>query len=203
MLNIKKIGKFLQFNSFKPLFKQNTVNALFFQQQKFFFNFSKKRKEEPESDSDEEITQEKYSRLGVYYNELNKKLEVYKTKLEELEEQYNQELEDKQRIIERSEKEIKNAEEYGHSKLAKDILEVHDNIERALNAIPEKPFSELEETEKNEILRLFAEGIIMTKEGFTKILNRHAIHEFSPLKERFDPKKHEKVSNIINEELVI
>ena len=80
-------------------------------------------------------------------------------------------------------KEKKDAEIYGGTKLARDLLTVLDNLERALESIDDSL------REENPA---FVEGIELTKRELLNTFSNHEINEVKPeLGERFDPKIHQ------------
>ena len=80
-------------------------------------------------------------------------------------------------------KEKKDAEIYGRTKLARDILSVLDNLNRALDSVDE-------EMRGNQ--NAFLEGIELTKKELLSIFSNHEINELAPEEgERFDPKFHQ------------
>ena len=80
-------------------------------------------------------------------------------------------------------KEKKDAEIYGGTKLARDLLSVLDNLNRALESVDD----EMKE-KQNAVL----EGIELTKKELLNTFSNHEINELSPMEgERFDPKFHQ------------
>ncbi len=80
-------------------------------------------------------------------------------------------------------KEKKDAEIYGGTKLARDLLTVLDNLERALESIDDSL------REENPA---FVEGIELTKRELLNTFSNHEINEVKPqIGERFDPKIHQ------------
>ncbi len=80
-------------------------------------------------------------------------------------------------------KEKKDAEIYGGTKLARDLLTVLDNLERALESIDDS---------LREGNSAFVEGIELTKRELLKTFSNHEINEVKPqIGERFDPKIHQ------------
>ena len=80
-------------------------------------------------------------------------------------------------------KEKKDAEIYGGTKLARDLLSVLDNLERALENIDDSL------RDKNPA---FVEGIELTKRELLNTFSNHEINEVKPeIGERFDPKIHQ------------
>ena len=80
-------------------------------------------------------------------------------------------------------KEKRDAEIYGGTKLARDLLSVLDNLERALESIDDSLRKENP---------AFVEGIELTKRELLNTFSNHEINEVKPeIGERFDPKIHQ------------
>ena len=80
-------------------------------------------------------------------------------------------------------KEKKDAEIYGGTKLARDLLSVLDNLNRAL---------EIVDDEMKEKQDAFFEGIELTKKELLNTFSNHEINELAPQEgEKFDPKFHQ------------
>ena len=80
-------------------------------------------------------------------------------------------------------KEKKDAEIYGGTKLARDLLSVLDNLNRALESVDD---------EMKEKQNAFLEGIELTKRELLNTFSNHEINELAPKEgEKFDPKFHQ------------
>ena len=80
-------------------------------------------------------------------------------------------------------KEKKDAEIYGCTKLARDILSVLDNLNRALESV---------DNEMMEKQNAFLEGIELTKKELLNPFSNHEINELAPEEgEKFNPKFHQ------------
>ena len=80
-------------------------------------------------------------------------------------------------------KEKKDAEVYGGTKLARDLLSVLDNLNRALESVDD---------EMKEKQNAFVEGIELTKKELLNTFSNHEINELTPNEgEKFDPKFHQ------------
>ena len=89
-------------------------------------------------------------------------------------------LADKENLRKRSDKERREAELYGGTKLAKDLLSVYDNMGRALENIDDS---------LRDQAKALIEGIELTQRELISIFNKHKIEKISPtLGERFDPR---------------
>ena len=80
-------------------------------------------------------------------------------------------------------KEKKDAEIYGGTKLARDLLSVLDNLNRALESVDDEMVEK-----QNAVL----EGIELTKKELLNTFSNHEINEVAPeVGEKFDPKFHQ------------
>jgi molecular chaperone GrpE len=86
----------------------------------------------------------------------------------------------------RTEREVADARTYAVTSFARDVLQVADNMHRALDAIGD----ELRETADGKVSVLL-EGIDLTERELTKVLEKHGVKMFSPLGEKFDPNFHQ------------
>jgi molecular chaperone GrpE len=74
---------------------------------------------------------------------------------------------------------------YAISNFAKDILQVADNLRRALESIS------AEDRKTNTIINKLAEGIELTEQTFINTLECYKIKKFESLGQNFDPHKHQ------------
>ncbi len=82
----------------------------------------------------------------------------------------------------RADKERREAEQYGGSKLARDMLPVYDNLKRAVEAAQDLG-------EENAAL---VEGVELTLRELLNVFHKHGIELISPeVGDRFDPQLHQ------------
>lgn len=86
----------------------------------------------------------------------------------------------------RAEKERSDALKYGASKMARDLLEVADNMGRALSSMSEE--------QKEELKEVIA-GIELTEKNLLQVFERHDIKRVET-DGKFDPNKHEAVTQV-------
>jgi molecular chaperone GrpE (heat shock protein) len=115
-------------------------------------------KTEKESNSNSNL-QEKYRELTNIYEEQNRKMDNYRKKFEEVKKAYLENKEEMDQIKIRYEREISNTKEYSISKFAKDLLDVHDNFNRAMQSIQDVDFKSLSKEEQIQLFETFIEGI--------------------------------------------
>ena len=83
----------------------------------------------------------------------------------------------------RSERDRREAEQYGGSRLARDLLPVFDNMKRAIEAIPQ---------ESRETNKAVIEGVELTMRELLNVFRKHGIEVISPeVGDRFDPSVHD------------
>ena len=80
----------------------------------------------------------------------------------------------------RSQREREESARYAAAPLAKDIVQVADNLARALAAVPAEALA------KDEALKNLVDGIAATERQFLAALERHNIKRIDPLGEKFD-----------------
>jgi molecular chaperone GrpE len=94
-------------------------------------------------------------------------------------------LAESENIRRRAERDRKDAETYGGTRLARDLLAVHDNLARALSHVDDA----LRDQAKG-----FIEGVELTQRELLNAFAKHKIEKVSPaMGEKFDPNRHQAV----------
>jgi molecular chaperone GrpE len=86
----------------------------------------------------------------------------------------------------RTEREVSDARQYAITSFAREVLQVADNMHRALDAIGD----ELRNSADAKVKAL-VEGVDLTERELQKVLEKHGVKIFSPLGEKFDPNFHQ------------
>lgn len=119
--------------------------------------------------------------------ELESRLKTIETESLQYKDLYIRSVAEQENIRKRLSKEIENEASYSISKFAKEMLEVSDNLERAIkNTSLEKAH---ENPEKN--LKELLEGVTMTRDILKGVFGKFGIVEYCPNAEKFDPNVHE------------
>lgn len=101
---------------------------------------------------------------------------------DELKDRFMRSLADAENLRKRSERDRREAEQYGGSKLARDLLPVYDNLQRALEAAKEG---------ENQSTALI-EGVELTMRELLNVFKKHGIEPVAPeVGDRFDPQQHQ------------
>lgn len=87
----------------------------------------------------------------------------------------------------RLEKEKEETAKYAITRLARDIVNVGDNFQRAIAAVPAGA------AEQDSALKSLVEGVTMTEREFHNILERFGIKRIDPANEPFNPHMHQAV----------
>jgi molecular chaperone GrpE len=86
----------------------------------------------------------------------------------------------------RTAKEVADARAYGITGFARDILDIADNLQRALDAVPAEA-----KAAADPGLKALIEGVELTERELMKILEKNGVQKFSPQGEKFDPNFHQ------------
>ncbi|MBS0563617.1 MAG: nucleotide exchange factor GrpE [Proteobacteria bacterium] len=110
-------------------------------------------------------------------------LEAVKTERDELRDRFMRALADAENIRKRGERDRRDAEQYGGSKLAKDLLPVYDNLKRAIDSAGE---------EQRAAAQALIEGVELTLRELVNVLTRHGVVPIVPQAgDPFDPQHHQ------------
>ena len=127
----------------------------------------------------ESMAEEEQEELDVEEDEL----ERVTAERDEFRDRFMRALADSENARKRSERDRREAEQYGGSKLARDMLPVYDNMKRALDAATD---------EQREVAAALIEGIELTMRELLNVFEKHGIVRISPqVGDRFDPKEHQ------------
>ncbi|MGV8985737.1 MAG: nucleotide exchange factor GrpE [Cypionkella sp.] len=108
----------------------------------------------------------------------SEELAAARAERDDMRDRYMRALADAENSRKRSERDRREAEQYGSTRLARDLLPVYDNLKRALIAVPEEL-----KTQAGALL----EGVDLTLRELTSVMTKHGVKPISPaLGEVFD-----------------
>jgi len=114
---------------------------------------------------------------------LEAKLSELEAERDEMKDRLMRALAETENVRKRAEREARDAAAYGGTKLARDLLSVHDNLARALEAADES----LREAHPG-----FLEGVELTHRELLNAFAKHRIEPIDPqIGEKFDPNRHQ------------
>jgi molecular chaperone GrpE len=82
----------------------------------------------------------------------------------------------------RTAKEVSDARSYGITGFARDVLDIADNLQRALDAVP----AETREL-ADPMLKTLIEGVELTERSLLSALEKNGVRKFDPTGEKFNP----------------
>lgn len=110
-------------------------------------------------------------------------LDQLKAERDLLKDRFMRALADAENARKRSDKDRREAENYGGSKLARDMLPVYDNMKRAL---------EMATDEQRAVAGPILEGVELTMRELLSVFKKHGIEPIEPqVGDRFDPTHHQ------------
>ena len=110
-------------------------------------------------------------------------IEALRAERDEMRDRFMRALADAENSRKRGERDRREAEQYGGSKLARDMLPVYDNLKRALDAAGE---------ETREAAKGLIEGVELTMKELISVLGKHGVQPIAPKAgDRFDPQLHQ------------
>ena len=110
-------------------------------------------------------------------------LDALRAERDALKDKWMRGLADAENSRKRSERDRREAENYGGSKLARDLLPIYDYLKRGL---------EVTTDEHREIATALIEGVELTMREIVNVFKKHGIEPIIPeMGDRFDPQNHE------------
>ena len=110
-------------------------------------------------------------------------LDALRAERDQLKDRFMRALADAENARKRADKDRREAQQYGGSRLARDLLPVYDNLQRALGAIAE---------DQREASAALIEGVELTLRELHNVFHKHGVEVISPqVGDRFDPQLHE------------
>ena len=82
----------------------------------------------------------------------------------------------------RTSREVADARVYGITGFARDVLDIADNLQRALDAVPHETRAAADPG-----LKALIEGVELTERSLLNALEKNAVRKFDPTGEKFDP----------------
>jgi molecular chaperone GrpE len=114
---------------------------------------------------------------------MEQELEALRAERDEFRDRFMRVLADAENSRKRSERDRREAEQYGGSKLARDLLPIYDNLSRALEAATD---------EQRAVSGALLQGVELTMRELLNVFKKHGIEPIAPeIGEKFDPQMHQ------------
>jgi len=111
-------------------------------------------------------------------------LDALRAERDELKDRLLRTLAESENVRKRADRDRREAEKYGGTRIVRDLLPVYDNLRRALNSAADAPDSEAD--------KALVEGVELTLRELLKVLTKHGVTPIAPeVGDTFDPANHE------------
>lgn len=147
---------------------------------------TKRPKPEPEPEAETPEPQEARGEAA----EAEDPLARLESEVAALKDQLLRALAETENVRRRAQREREEALRYAPAPLVRDLIEVADNLRRALEAVP------AEAVEADEHLRTLMTGVEMTEKALQAVFEKHHIEKIEPLGQPLDPHLHEAIFEI-------
>ncbi|MBP6736697.1 MAG: nucleotide exchange factor GrpE [Rhodobacteraceae bacterium] len=110
-------------------------------------------------------------------------LDALRAERDELRDRFMRALADAENARKRADRDRREAEQYGSTRLARDLLPVYDNLKRALDAASDETRGQA---------GALIEGVELTLRELTNVMTKHGVKPISPVAgDVFDPQMHQ------------
>ena len=147
-------------------------------------------KEKKVSDKDKNTQKKVKNNQDVLVDEL-------KLKLKDTEDKLLRSLAENDNLRKRHDKEIEDNSKYAIKNLSYSLLNVADNLQRALESIPNMEASGLDDN----IIKNLIIGIKAVEKELIDSLEKHGVTKFDSINQKFNPEIHQAVSKVHNEKV--
>merc|ERR1711907_858333 len=115
--------------------------------------------------------------------------------IQDLKDQLLRSLADGENLRKRTSKEIADAKKYSHISFVRDLVSSVDNLQRALEAVPDDK-SQLSEPIKNLVI-----GLEIVEKEILNTFEKHSLKQINPLGEKFDYNLHQAMFEVPTNEM--
>jgi molecular chaperone GrpE len=140
-------------------------------------------KEEDFLDNLEKAMEDEFEQEMSEITDEEAELDALRAERDALQDKFMRALAEAENARKRSDKDRREAQQYGGSRLARDMLPVYDNMKRALEAATD---------EQRESAKALIEGIELTMRELRNVFGKHGVTVITPeVGDKFDPQLHE------------
>jgi len=145
-----------------------------------------------DSDSDTEVIDEDLN--GNEDNSIEESVDNKNKEIQELKDQLLRSLAEGENLRKRTIKEVADAKKYSHISFVRDLVSSVDNLQRALEAVPDDK-SQLSEPIKNLVI-----GLEIIEKEILNTFEKHSLKQIDPLGEKFDYNIHQAMFEVSTNE---
>lgn len=125
---------------------------------------------------------------------MNSELEAKNREIIQLKDKYLRSVADFRNLQDRTKRDVDAARQFAIQRFATDLVESIDNLDRALEAVPQEALTPAEDSESQpasnqDLINLYS-GLKMTESILMTTLKKHGLERFDPMEEgrKFDPR---------------
>src|SRR5579864_2560128 len=119
---------------------------------------------------------------------------VLKRELDDARDRTLRTLAEMENLRRRTDREVRDARAYGIAGFARDVLDIADNLQRALDAVPAEARDHADPG-----LKALIEGVELTEKSLLKALEKNGVKKLDPSGEKFDPNLHQAMYEVSDE----
>ncbi|WP_420327106.1 nucleotide exchange factor GrpE [Mameliella sp.] len=126
---------------------------------------------------------EEQAGLSEEIDDIAMEIDALRAERDDYKDKFMRALADAENARKRADKDRREAQAYGGTRIARDLLPVYDNLNRALAAAQD---------DDSQASVALVEGVELTLKELLKVFERHGVTRITPeVGERFDPQQHE------------
>lgn len=133
-----------------------------------------------------------FERIAALFSAENEKLQ---DEIKALKDRLVRTVAEMENVRKRGEREKQDVSRYAITKFAKDVVQVADNFQRAIDSVPK------DQLETDDTLKTFVDGVVLTERELLNVFERYGIRRIDPKGEKFDPNLHQAIAEFPNPEL--
>jgi len=145
-----------------------------------------------------ESSGESSDEASVKVTELTEQVASLESKIKQDKDELLRAYAEMENVRSRAKKDVENARTYANQKFAKSLLDVADNLARAIDSVPRDV---LEHEDTGVHLKAIYDGVMMTNTELVKVFSTNGIVSFGEVGEKFDPHRHEAMFNMPSPDL--
>jgi molecular chaperone GrpE len=120
--------------------------------------------------------------------QLEKEVDELKKEAQHMKDQWVRSVAEQENIRAIAKRDVQAARDFAVTSFAKSLLDTADNLDRALEAVPEEMTAD---KEGNPVLATLYEGIQMTNTGLLKAFEKNGLVKYGEAGDSFDPNSHD------------
>jgi molecular chaperone GrpE len=137
------------------------------------------------TDSVEEPIEEDTIGINESPNDSNDLVSALQKEIKELKDKVVRSYAEEENVRRIAKRDVDNARSYANTSFAKALLDVADDLDRALTSVPKSKLAE------DAALKSLHDGISMTEKQLHKVFNQFKVTKFGAIGDKFDPSLHD------------